>query len=658
MYLKIDVLSIHCKKKTITVPFKKNINYFYGKMGAGKTTIVKLIAYCFGDDLIETSALQSEFVSATLRILLDDKIVVLKREKVESSGKVNVQWCDLNGKNANVVDAPIKSTSDDRLIPYAEIYNLSDLLFYLANHTPPKVRRSKLNENSDLIRLTFKNIMWYWYLEQDDMDSSFFHLESTSNVFKRNASRDVMRMILGFYYEHVAELESELAEIRSSRLGAENSVIQLGNFLRENGIEDTEKIEGNILLLNQKLHSIQIEKSQVKSTINLETPHVSDETRENIRKVIASIHEFDTAIDCLKTRIEKINKLKEEFFSASIKMNNLVEAKNVLDSFAFNTCPNCSRPIQNKTSSETCYLCGHDIDETYFAGSEYTILEKDLKARRDELEVSLNRMNKQLGLYTKEREKFINEKRNLDSRLTEYNQEYDSLYLAKVKSYDEKIEAVRAEISYWEKIKPLSKNIEQLHIKVISLSNDEDAKKLLLDNAIAEANEQENRLKKLKELFLDSLIQVKFPGIKNTDTILMKTKDFYPQILALDNDLYEVNYLNLSSGGKKTIFKCCFAIAIQRLLRNEAIPFPNMLILDTPMKNISERENKELYENFYKFILDIMHTELKDTQLILIDKEDSVFDNINYDECLEISTRRMTPDEKDFPGLIDYYEGH
>jgi predicted ATPase len=45
MKLIINKLSLVCKKEIIDVPFSRNITYFHGKMGAGKSTILQLIDF-------------------------------------------------------------------------------------------------------------------------------------------------------------------------------------------------------------------------------------------------------------------------------------------------------------------------------------------------------------------------------------------------------------------------------------------------------------------------------------------------------------------------------------------------------------------------------------------------------------------------------------
>jgi hypothetical protein len=73
------------------------------------------------------------------------------------------------------------------------------------------------------------------------------------------------------------------------------------------------------------------------------------------------------------------------------------------------------------------------------------------------------------------------------------------------------------------------------------------------------------------------------------------------------------------------------------------------------MKNISERENEDVFNGFYQFLYKLSHTELKDRQIIMIDKE---YYKDESDEELDILVRHMTPNDPENPPLIEYYRGH
>ncbi|GAI65601.1 unnamed protein product, partial [marine sediment metagenome] len=64
-------------------------------------------------------------------------------------------------------------------------------------------------------------------------------------------------------------------------------------------------------------------------------------------------------------------------------------------------------------------------------------------------------------------------------------------------------------------------------------------------------------------------------------------------------DYLRWNFYNAGSGGKKTLFNVCYSIAIHLVAANNNLPLPSFLIIDTPMKNIGEDVNKNIFENFY-----------------------------------------------------------
>lgn len=92
---------------------------------------------------------------------------------------------------------------------------------------------------------------------------------------------------------------------------------------------------------------------------------------------------------------------------------------------------------------------------------------------------------------------------------------------------------------------------------------------------------------------------------------------------------------------------------LARLTRNEVLP--SLLIIDSPMKNISERENKEVFEGFIKLIYELAAKELAGTQIIIIDKE--YFPPPEGYTRTHIS-RHMQPDSDEHFPLIPYYKGH
>jgi hypothetical protein len=83
------------------------------------------------------------------------------------------------------------------------------------------------------------------------------------------------------------------------------------------------------------------------------------------------------------------------------------------------------------------------------------------------------------------------------------------------------------------------------------------------------------------------------------------------------------------------------------------MPVPNILIIDSPTKNISEDENPELVQSLYREIYRLAANRSgADTQFLLIDS-DLVEPEIGL---REFSQRRLAG-EPDVPSLISYYVG-
>ena len=153
---------------------------------------------------------------------------------------------------------------------------------------------------------------------------------------------------------------------------------------------------------------------------------------------------------------------------------------------------------------------------------------------------------------------------------------------------------------------------------------------------------------------MECLHKIEFQGINKYDTIKIDHKTHMP-IITNEFEGKELSFENLSSGGRKTLFKICFALAIHRFQHTKMNKnyLPSFLFIDTPMKNISEREDSNMYDNFYKYLFDTFSTELEDTQLFVIDKEKRNLTDYHFKD--EAFIMRMTHDDKLNPPLFKNY---
>jgi hypothetical protein len=127
---------------------------------------------------------------------------------------------------------------------------------------------------------------------------------------------------------------------------------------------------------------------------------------------------------------------------------------------------------------------------------------------------------------------------------------------------------------------------------------------------------------------------------------------FLPKItFGADDGFVALSFANAGSGGMKSLFKTCYALAIHRLCVTLNSELPNLLIIDTATKNVSSVENPEVVSAFYSLVYELASTELKNTQFIILDNE--------YTEPpaqleLGVKIRHMINGSEENPPLIPY----
>lgn len=651
MKIYLSKLDLFFKKARVTVPFSK-VTYFYGQMGAGKTSIARLIDYCLGGDLELSTALQSEFVSATLYLVVND--IELAIERPRESGNVRAEW-SINNEKIEVL-MPARAASGV-VIPNTEVEVLSDLIFYLSGNRPPRVRKNKSKEDSDLNRLSIRNLLWYCYIDQDNIDSNFFHLDRDANTFKKNASRDALRYIVGFHQELVSELESELQETREKRIQARGAAKSLQEALSSAEVASENDILARIEALESEQQTIERELRNLRETTRAQratVTHGIDSLRENARNLVFEIDSIEQVIPDIQRTIDKDHRHIHELQMLGLKFRRLTAARAVLIGVEFEACPRCAQPLPER-GEHMCPVCGQDDTNAEEQNVDTEVIRRDTENRISELEESIERHTSQLQSMRIRLSELIREKQKIDIELDKEMEQYDSAYLSYSLVLERKKASIEQQVFDLRRLMELPRKVDFLYRESADLESEESELRRRLNEARKQAESNRENLARLENLFLDCLIRARVPGISSDDTVDISSPTFLPEVKdPRSGELAVTSFANLSSGGKKTLFKACFSLAIHRLAVEIGAMLPTFIIIDSPMKNISERENRQQFEGFHELVYDLATSELETTQIILIDKEFCAPpDDIN----IEILVRHMTPDDDSNIPLIPYYRG-
>lgn len=168
-----------------------------------------------------------------------------------------------------------------------------------------------------------------------------------------------------------------------------------------------------------------------------------------------------------------------------------------------------------------------------------------------------------------------------------------------------------------------------------------------------DAQKDTGNLKRLADLFADCLVRAKLAGFTERDKVSINAPWYLPEVIRADTgELALISFATLGSGGIKTLFKACFLLAMHRLGAELKANLPTLIIIDSPMKNISERENAEQFVGFHTLVYELAESELADHQFVVIDKE---FCPPGDQLERTLYVRHMKVDDPEFPPLISYY---
>jgi DNA repair exonuclease SbcCD ATPase subunit len=368
---------------------------------------------------------------------------------------------------------------------------------------------------------------------------------------------------------------------------------------------------------------------------------------------LIKISEATQAIAELKQEIAKHTAHKNELISLSARWLRSKSARAVIEGVEFSRCPSCTLELPSRPL-EICPVCGqkHQTGEVSISDD---MAEKDLQSRTVELESLVDEQNKQLGYISRYLEDLLAKKRTLDDAITKASAAYDSSYLSAVLVLERRHSAINQQLTDLEKLEQLAAKILELQNKAEKLVEEEIKTRAALKLARIAAEKDTGNLNRLKELFLDCLVRSKIAGFLPSDIVDIRSPHFLPEVKPVNGgELAFTSFANIGSGGKKTLFKCCFALALHRLVNETGGLLPRFMIIDSPMKNISERENFEQFKGFHDLLYDLSMGELRGTQFILIDKE--MF-HPPEEFGVSFTERHMKPSDSKYPPLIGYYQG-
>lgn len=647
MRFKLNTLTLEFRQSIEVIDLNASITFFHGKISSGKSTILHMVDACLGGKLPRNTAILQEFLSVRLDAEIGEYRVIF--ERLANSNQVQVSWLDSDENGASVL-APIDNAENP--IWKDNIYGLSDLIFELAGVGPMKVRRNKTDPDAPLIPLSFRDVMWYCYLDQDELDSTFFHLESEDPRMPK--SRDVVRFVLGYYTERLNELEQQLAyEVEEGRTKRE-SADRLRRFLGELGYESALEIAAALEATQIQVATSEDELRQLRESHATAT-HFTDDLKKKLRDLSTEIDQLEAAVTSLDDFIAQEKSLKAELLSTKFRLRRLGTATSIMSDVDFSNCPRCGTKVTDlHHAPDECTLCGApDSANKRTPASASSPDQTDLDARLIEIDQSLSIRMKQQGRQSRKLELTTSRKALLDDRLNIELRTYDSAFLSQARALERQIATLQQELIGLKRDARIPEALSQME----SEADQHALNASRLRRSVAEEREklstQSGLIEKLEGYFYEALYEAGFPSLVRGDSVFINRRSWIAYIRPGGNEALQYDFSSAGSGGKKTLFNVCYVVAFHRLTEEYNLPLPTFLMIDSPMKNIGNDVNKDIFLALYRYIYSLKKESLFETQLIIADT-----DIATPPEGSSFTSRLMIAGSKENPPLIPYYSGH
>lgn len=646
MKIVLKFLELHFRKSVEIIEFER-VNFFWGKIGAGKSSIARLVDYCLGADINLTPALQLEFVQAVLSLEVEGRRLTIYRER--ESSNVVVAWSDRDQALEVIIPA---RKADGVVVPGSSIEVLSDLIFHLADLPAPKVRKGRRTADPSMVRLSLRDLIRFCYIDQDEIDSDFFRLDIEGDWARRAKSVDAMRFILGYHQDQVAALEAELQALHEQKTAARAAAEALTKVLEESGFSNPLEIDARIETLSAQRDRVREAAAAARQKRGKGGEHAVDTLRQKGRLLSADLQGLEDMLQAVRQRGEDTERHLNELKMLSVRFSRTKSARTLLAAVDFTECPRCTQGLPTR-AADLCPVCGQPEHQQPRDHMSNEVVEADLKSRAGELQETLHGLRQQEQRIARQLERARIEKALVDQSLDQRLRDYDSAFMSQALEFERQATALEQQVSSLVSYRRLPERLADLLSTADSLHGQESELRARLLRERDKAFKDRTNLEDLEKLFLDCLVRSSFPGINDTFKVSIDPKSFVPEVFPTDAaDFAVTSFANMGSGGMKTIFKACYALALHRLAAKTGAALPSILTMDSAMKNVSERENIELFQAFYSMVYELAAGELEGTQFILIDKEMfPIPEEIEVTVC----SRHMAPGSRENPPLVPYY---
>jgi hypothetical protein len=600
-------------RKNYEVNFKKGLNIIYGDSDTGKSSILNLINYCLGSsnvDFYDEIEITGKY--CLLEVALRGVVYTIKRDIFKPNNEIEVFKCSYDK-----IDDFFPQYYSPNYSKTSEDGYFSDFLLSSMNIPIIKLKEAPTKDDSKMVRLSFRDIFKYNFLDQDKIGSKKIFGDNPILMVKLKETFKLMYNVLD---TQILELNEIIAKKNILKNDLEKKNKSVSTFLKDTEVESLkdltlklESLESELIIINEDLKII--DKEIIKDSEDL------NYLRKDIQQKESEISEISQDLNVNQQEIRQNIALRNEY---SNDIRKTIATLEVIDKLP---------RIEDRQSD--CPVCEQSMSlsklKEHFTNSDATTIKGELNGLRrrkkeiekiyDVLKESLENKENQIKIRTEELEelRYLLDKQSINIVSPFINRRGALSHRAG------NLESDRKNLKHFYKI------------RIQQSINDDEIKDL--DGKISEHNETLKTLKenapKLDEVFKDLGIKLKdfvnFVGVKNAQNVTISPKTYLPNIR---NREYE----QITSGGVRTITSVGYFIGLMLYASENIVNYPSFLMIDTIAKYIGKTKDKDLvetdikediaegmndskkYENIYKYLISLNKSS-NSFQIIIVDND-------------------------------------
>lgn len=614
--LKINKLVLIGRDKEYVVEFHNGLNIIYGDSDTGKSSILNLVNYLLGSkNIYMYEELEIHGKQALLEVMLNEEIFTIKRNIFNPNDFIEVYPSNIEDIEKTF---PLEFGSDYKKPGPNGFF--SDFLLESLNIPLIEVKQAPSKADSKTIRLSFRDVFKFCYLNQDDVGNRDMLDRKNFSVFTKN--KETFKFIHNLLDTQVLQMEKELSEKRrrKSELLAEYKIVS--TFLRDARFETEDSINNKIEQTNLELKIVESEISNINVTLLSDTEKF-EYLREDIFLLEKQINEIHIEKSVKETQLEQNIRLRKEYKKDIDKLEASIEIKEALpekDEELDLSCPVCDSTIILDSHDNTIIQYGEEMLKNEI---------KKLKSRINDIDGLIVEQRNTVYIYEENIRRWKNELAEKKNTLDMNTKEIISPYLAQrdeMMSKRASLHETKQSILYFQKVRrklnKLSQNAEIIQEQITELEGKVDVLK-------EGSPEMEQVIGDIADILSEYLHTI---PIRNAHGISINKNTFLPVVR-------EKDYNNLTSGGLRTIVSIGYFISLQIYGAKNNTYLPSLLMLDTLGKYLGTNDtisNEEIirkviddeelkdpkkYVNLYKYLVSL-HESLGEThQIIIVDNQ-------------------------------------